>query len=106
MPPRSHPLSPPRHLLPPPSTASTSLRGLATKVEIVEIDLTEEDTSSLAHDSPSSTSIEVVGIRRLEEAIHGVMVRVHANVARVAVWVILSVSTSPVTLGTSPAADG
>jgi hypothetical protein len=30
----------------------------------------------------------------------------HANVARRAVWVILFVSTSPVTSGTSPAGDG
>ncbi|XP_066325764.1 uncharacterized protein [Miscanthus floridulus] len=61
-----------------PSTtaASASIRGLATKVEIIEIDLTEEDAGSSAHgSSPSSPSVEVVGIRRLEEAIHGVMVR-------------------------------
>ncbi|XP_066351797.1 uncharacterized protein [Miscanthus floridulus] len=61
-----------------PSTtaASASLRGLSTKVEIIEIDLTEEDASSSAHgSSPSSPSVEAVGIRRLEEAIHGVMVR-------------------------------
>jgi hypothetical protein len=30
-----------------PSAASTFLRGLATKVKIIEIDLTEEDASSL-----------------------------------------------------------
>nr|ACG37583.1 hypothetical protein [Zea mays] len=59
-----------------PTAAFASLRCLATKVEIVEIDLTEEDAGSSAHgSSPSSPSIEVVGIRRLEEAIHGVMVR-------------------------------
>ncbi|XP_062192216.1 uncharacterized protein LOC133895733 isoform X2 [Phragmites australis] len=55
------------------ATASASLRGLATKVEVIEIDLTEEDATS-APGSPTP-SIEVVGIRRLEEAIHGVMVR-------------------------------
>uniref|UniRef100_A0A804RFI3 Uncharacterized protein n=1 Tax=Zea mays TaxID=4577 RepID=A0A804RFI3_MAIZE len=61
-----------------PSTtaASASLRGLATKVEIIEIDLAEEDAGSSSHGSPSSSpSVEAVGIRRLEEAIHGVMVR-------------------------------
>jgi hypothetical protein len=46
-------VAPPLSSSPPPasspSTASTSVRGLATKVEVVEIDLTEEDTSSLAH---------------------------------------------------------
>ncbi|AQK80436.1 hypothetical protein ZEAMMB73_Zm00001d036205 [Zea mays] len=46
-------ITPPLSSSPPPasspSTTSTSLRGLATKAEVVEIDLTEEDTSSLAH---------------------------------------------------------
>ncbi|XP_037436556.1 uncharacterized protein LOC125531583 [Triticum urartu] len=52
---------------PSPATASVlpPLRGLSTKVELIEIDLAEEDPSS----------VEVVGIRRMEEAIHGVMVR-------------------------------
>lgn len=59
---------------PSPSTASASLRSLATKVEVIEIDLSEEDPGS-SPGSPTSPSIEVVGIRRLEEAIHGVMVR-------------------------------
>ena len=49
------------------TAASASLRGLATKVEVIEIDLTEDDAAA--------PSVEVVGIRRLEEAIHGVMVR-------------------------------
>jgi hypothetical protein len=59
-----------------PRPAPTSLRGLATKVEVIEIDLAEEDTTASAG-APSShaSSVEVVGIRRLEEAIHGVMVR-------------------------------
>ncbi|RCV29495.1 hypothetical protein SETIT_6G018000v2 [Setaria italica] len=59
------------------TAASASLRGLATKVEVIEIDLTEEDPAgSSSPGSPaSSPSVEVVGIRRLEEAIHGVMVR-------------------------------
>ncbi|PAN34273.1 hypothetical protein PAHAL_6G080100 [Panicum hallii] len=56
------------------AAASASLRGLATKVEVIEIDLTEDDAA--APGSPAaSPSVEVVGIRRLEEAIHGVMVR-------------------------------
>ncbi|KAI4985516.1 hypothetical protein ZWY2020_018146 [Hordeum vulgare] len=52
---------------PSPATAASllPLRGLSTKVELIEIDLAEEDPSS----------VEVVGIRRMEEAIHGVMVR-------------------------------
>lgn len=53
--------------------APTSLRGLATKVEVIEIDLSEEDAT--AAPSSHASSVEVVGIRRLEEAIHGVMVR-------------------------------
>ncbi|KAK3123047.1 hypothetical protein QOZ80_8AG0622970 [Eleusine coracana subsp. coracana] len=53
--------------------APTSLRGLSTKVEVIEIDLSEEDAA--ASPSSQSSSVEVVGIRRLEEAIHGVMVR-------------------------------
>ncbi|KAF8655427.1 hypothetical protein HU200_061173 [Digitaria exilis] len=58
-------------------SASASLRGFATKVEVIEIDLTEDDAAAgSSHGSPaSSPSVEVVGIRRLEEAIHGVMVR-------------------------------
>ncbi|KAL6843211.1 hypothetical protein ACP4OV_026924 [Aristida adscensionis] len=55
-----------------------SLRGLATKVEIIEIDLTAADSDADIADagpSPDSPSLEVLGIRRLEEAIHGVMVR-------------------------------
>ncbi|WVZ94443.1 hypothetical protein U9M48_040332 [Paspalum notatum var. saurae] len=60
---------------PPPATASASLRGLATKVEVIEIDLSEEDAGSSPGSPTSSPSVEVVGIRRLEEAIHGVMVR-------------------------------
>ncbi|XP_062195921.1 uncharacterized protein LOC133899038 [Phragmites australis] len=55
------------------ATASASLRGLATRVDVIEIDLTEEDAASAP--GSASPSIEVVGIRRLEEAIHGVMVR-------------------------------
>uniref|UniRef100_A0A0D9X5L6 Uncharacterized protein n=1 Tax=Leersia perrieri TaxID=77586 RepID=A0A0D9X5L6_9ORYZ len=56
------------------------LRGLATKVEVIEIDLTEDavddaSPSSSAPGSPPPPSVEVVGVRRLEEAIHGVMVR-------------------------------
>ncbi|TVU42026.1 hypothetical protein EJB05_08408 [Eragrostis curvula] len=54
--------------------APTSLRGLATKVEVIEIDLSEEDPAA-AGPSSNPSSVEVVGIRRLEEAIHGVMVR-------------------------------
>ncbi|KAF0900478.1 hypothetical protein E2562_032086 [Oryza meyeriana var. granulata] len=54
------------------------LRGLATKVEVIEIDLAEEDdaAATAASSVPGSPpSVEVVGVRRLEEAIHGVMVR-------------------------------
>uniref|UniRef100_A0A0E0QFX2 Uncharacterized protein n=1 Tax=Oryza rufipogon TaxID=4529 RepID=A0A0E0QFX2_ORYRU len=53
------------------------LRGLATKVEVIEIDLAEDDDSSASTSGPASSpaSVEVVGVRRLEEAIHGVMVR-------------------------------
>jgi hypothetical protein len=54
--------------------ALNSLRGLATKVEVIEIDLSEEDAGAAAP-SPNASSVELVGIRRLEEAIHGVMVR-------------------------------
>ncbi|KAL6659100.1 hypothetical protein ACP70R_003140 [Stipagrostis hirtigluma subsp. patula] len=56
---------------------SASLRGLATKVEVIEIDLSSDaDADADAGSSPASShSVEVVGIRRLEEAIHGVMVR-------------------------------
>uniref|UniRef100_A0A0E0LRM9 Uncharacterized protein n=1 Tax=Oryza punctata TaxID=4537 RepID=A0A0E0LRM9_ORYPU len=54
------------------------LRGLATKVEVIEIDLAEDadaDASTSSSGPASPTSVEVVGVRRLEEAIHGVMVR-------------------------------
>ncbi|KAG8046789.1 hypothetical protein GUJ93_ZPchr0008g14071 [Zizania palustris] len=54
------------------------LRGLATKVEVIEIDLADDDADNDAapvSSAPGSPSVEVVGIRRLEEAIHGVMVR-------------------------------
>jgi hypothetical protein len=54
--------------------APNSLRGLATKVEVIEIDLSEEDAGAAAPSSNAS-SVDIVGIRRLEEAIHGVMVR-------------------------------
>ncbi|CAL4997658.1 unnamed protein product [Urochloa decumbens] len=59
------------------AAASASLRGLATKVEFIEIDLTEEDGagSSSPRSSGSSPSVEATGIRRLEDAIHGVLVR-------------------------------
>ncbi|KAJ1267849.1 hypothetical protein BS78_07G089800 [Paspalum vaginatum] len=60
---------------PSPTTASASLRGIATKVEVIEIDLSEEDAGSSPGSPTASPSVEVVGIRRLEEAIHGVMVR-------------------------------
>ncbi|KAG2577652.1 hypothetical protein PVAP13_6NG196700 [Panicum virgatum] len=56
------------------TAASASLRGLATKVEVIEIDLTEDDAAAPGS-TAASPSVEVVGIRRLEEAIHGVMVR-------------------------------
>ncbi|KAL5222296.1 hypothetical protein ABZP36_027009 [Zizania latifolia] len=64
-----------------PASASSSflpLRGLATKVEVIEIDLAAADDDAAAapaSSAPGSPSVEVVGIRRLEEAIHGVMVR-------------------------------
>jgi len=52
------------------------LRGLATKVEVIEIDLAEDDdAASTSGPASSPASVEVVGVRRLEEAIHGVMVR-------------------------------
>ncbi|OEL23440.1 hypothetical protein BAE44_0015541 [Dichanthelium oligosanthes] len=58
------------------AAASASFRGFATKVEFIEIDLTEEDPAGSSPGSPaSSRSIEAVGIRRLEDAIHGVLVR-------------------------------
>ncbi|KAL5232534.1 hypothetical protein ABZP36_031310 [Zizania latifolia] len=64
---------------PAPASASASFlprRGLATKVEVVEIDLAaDDDDSAAASSAPGSPSVEVVGIRRLEEAVHGVMVR-------------------------------
>ncbi|CAO2209709.1 unnamed protein product [Urochloa humidicola] len=61
----------------PSAAASASLRGLATKVEFIEIDLTEEDGagSSSPRSPGSSPSVEATGIRRLEDAIHGVLVR-------------------------------
>ncbi|KAL6662098.1 hypothetical protein ACP70R_001482 [Stipagrostis hirtigluma subsp. patula] len=52
-----------------------SLRGLATKVEVIEIDLSSDADADAGSSPASSPSVEVVGIRRLEEAIHGVMVR-------------------------------
>ena len=57
------------------TAASASLRGLATKVEVIEIDLTEDDAAAPGGSPAAAPSVEVVGIRRLEEAIHGVMVR-------------------------------
>jgi hypothetical protein len=60
---------------PGPSPSTASLRGLATKVEVIEIDLTEDDPAGSSSSPTASPSVEVVGIRRLEEAIHGVMVR-------------------------------
>ena len=63
---------------PTPTTATfLPLRGIATKVEFIEIDLADEDASApgAAAGDDGSPSVEVVGIRRLEEAIHGVMVR-------------------------------
>ncbi|XP_047076253.1 uncharacterized protein LOC124686328 [Lolium rigidum] len=62
---------------PAPTSASLlPLRGFATKVEFIEIDLADEDASAPgAAAGDGSPSVEVVGIRRLEEAIHGVMVR-------------------------------
>ena len=65
---------------PTPTTATSAsllpLRGISTKVEFIEIDLADEDASAPgAAAGDGSPSVEVVGIRRLEEAIHGVMVR-------------------------------
>jgi hypothetical protein len=66
---------------PTPTTATSAsllpFRGFATtKVEFIEIDLADEDASTPgAAAGDGSPSVEVVGIRRLEEAIHGVMVR-------------------------------
>jgi hypothetical protein len=62
---------------PAPTSASLlPLRGFATKVEFIEIDLADEDASVPgAAAGDGSPSVEVAGIRRLEEAIHGVMVR-------------------------------
>uniref|UniRef100_A0ACD5ZV53 Uncharacterized protein n=1 Tax=Avena sativa TaxID=4498 RepID=A0ACD5ZV53_AVESA len=62
---------------PTPTTANLlPLRGISTKVEFIEIDLADEDASAPgAAAGDGSPSVEVVGIRRLEEAIHGVMVR-------------------------------
>ncbi|CAO2176025.1 unnamed protein product [Urochloa humidicola] len=59
------------------AAASASLRGLATKVEVIEIDLTtEEDGGAGFSSSPGSPgSFPSVRIRRLEDAIHGVLVR-------------------------------
>ncbi|CAO2189202.1 unnamed protein product [Urochloa humidicola] len=58
------------------ATASASLRGLATKVEVIEIDLTTEEDVAGSSSSPRSPgSSPSVGIRRLEDAIHGVLVR-------------------------------
>ncbi|XP_006659226.1 uncharacterized protein LOC102722514 [Oryza brachyantha] len=48
------------------------LRGLATKVEVIEIDLADD---AGADDAAGPPSVEAVGVRRLEEAIHGVIVR-------------------------------
>uniref|UniRef100_A0A0E0ASG5 Secreted protein n=1 Tax=Oryza glumipatula TaxID=40148 RepID=A0A0E0ASG5_9ORYZ len=60
------------------ATPLLSLSGLATKVEVIEIDLAEDDAAADASTSgPASSpaSVEMVGVKRLEEAIHGVMVR-------------------------------
>ncbi|KQJ95682.1 uncharacterized protein LOC100844999 [Brachypodium distachyon] len=60
----------PVFLLPP-------IRGIANKVEFIEIDLAADDDAggAAATAGGGSPAAEVVGIRRLEEAIHGVMVR-------------------------------
>jgi hypothetical protein len=60
---------------PGPSPSSASLWGLATKVEVIEIDLTEDDPVGSSSSPTASPSVDVVVIRCLEEAIHGVMVR-------------------------------
>jgi hypothetical protein len=49
------------------------LSNLASKVRDIEIDLSEEEASAVP--SSNVSSVKLVGIRRLEEAIHGVMVR-------------------------------
>ncbi|CAM0902643.1 unnamed protein product [Alopecurus aequalis] len=54
----------------PPAPRSTllPLRALSDKVELIEIDLSEESSSSGAAEEP-------MGMRRLNDAIHGVLVR-------------------------------
>lgn len=56
---------------PPPRSSLRPLRvrGLSAKVELIEIDLSEESASS------SGAAEEPMGMRRLNDAIHGVIVR-------------------------------
>ncbi|XP_047068372.1 uncharacterized protein LOC124676337 [Lolium rigidum] len=60
-------LAPPRSSLRP-----LRVRGLSAKVELIEIDLSEESASS---SSSSGAAEEPMGMRRLNDAIHGVIVR-------------------------------
>uniref|UniRef100_A0ACD5UFE5 Uncharacterized protein n=1 Tax=Avena sativa TaxID=4498 RepID=A0ACD5UFE5_AVESA len=60
---------------PAPRSSVRSLRALSDKVELIEIDLSEDSASSSTSGAAGDSPEEPMGMRRLNDAIHGVMVR-------------------------------
>ncbi|KAF0894148.1 hypothetical protein E2562_034884 [Oryza meyeriana var. granulata] len=62
-----------------PSCSHRPLRGLSSKVEFIEIDLSEDapapSSSSSSGVEGGGSAPEEMGMRRLEDAIHGILVR-------------------------------